>query len=146
MLKQFEQTQQKWTGVNLLIDRWLLERQDLLVTYCELSGLSPYYQEKCKSPKTEDVKRFCQLLIDYISAGHFEIFVTNSEHQIQAVEQLVHKINKSTDFALAFNDTYALPQQQFDCEALFNDLAKLGQYLEERFSLEDQVVSLIFGR
>jgi regulator of sigma D len=42
MLTRLEKAQQKWGGSHTVIDKWLSERQELLVLYCRIAGFSPY--------------------------------------------------------------------------------------------------------
>ncbi len=44
MLENCQNARERWGGVSELIDRWLKERQQLLVHYCELSGESDFSQ------------------------------------------------------------------------------------------------------
>lgn len=146
MLTQLEKTQQKWGGNQLLVDKWLEQRQQVLVGYCELAGLPPFTRESSALPSAADIKRFCQLLIDYISKGHFEVFnaiETGSFPIKNNAKSLIQGINKSTDLALRFNDLYVKLDDATALENLDNDLSKLGPFLEERFALEDQLIALV---
>lgn len=146
MLIQLEKVQKKWGGSQRIIDAWLNERQAVLVEYCELAGLPPFNTAKSAQPSFSDVEHFCQRLIDYISVGHFEVFnaIENSDEKIKKKAQGVIKlINKSTDFALKFNDSYVKLDQATALNNLDHDLAKLGPFLEERFQLEDKLIALL---
>lgn len=55
-------------GVHQLIDRWLHERQQLVQAFDALSGI------QAPAPNAEELQHFCQLLLDYVSAGHFEVY------------------------------------------------------------------------
>lgn len=149
MLTQLEKTQEKWGGSQQLIDRWLDQRQQVLVGYCELAGLPPFKRENSALPKTADVKRFCQLLIDYISKGHFEVFgaIEKGSFPVKRTsELLINGINKSTDLALRFNDMYVKLDEATALANLDSDLSKLGPFLEERFELEDGLIALIIEK
>ena len=37
MLKDLQSARERWGGVSEVIDRWLKERQELLVRYCDVS-------------------------------------------------------------------------------------------------------------
>ncbi|MGP4763498.1 Rsd/AlgQ family anti-sigma factor, partial [Klebsiella pneumoniae] len=65
-------------------------------------------------PATTDVQSFCQKLMDYLSAGHFEMYerivsecAVNGHDSRKLVDSLTPKISASTDVALEFNDKYA---------------------------------------
>ena len=49
----------------------------------------------------------------------------------------------STDKALAFNDNYAVLQDDAPLNSFDLHLAELGQQMEERFSFEDQLIKTI---
>jgi len=40
MLQQLESVKSKWGGKSQVIDRWLMDRQALLVSFCELAGIN----------------------------------------------------------------------------------------------------------
>ncbi len=142
MLTQLKKIQQQWQGTDQVIDTWLDERQALLVSYCQLAGLPPFLREANTPVPDFDLKHFCQLLIDYISAGHFEIFNQKANQQLSVEENdLISKINTSTDYALAFNDQYTKSTTGDLSTQLADNLSQLGQYLEQRFALEDQLLS-----
>ena len=150
MLTKLEQAKQEWGGASHIIDNWLNDRQKVLVEYCELAGLPPYSKEKQTLPSTEQVQSFCQSLVDYMSTGHFEVYdqvVSECESHGAAsaklAQELYPKIFKTTDTSLEFNDKYA---EAFDDDAAVDfdyDLSKLGQVMEQRFELEDQLLATL---
>ena len=71
MLQQLESAKSKWGGKSHVIDRWLMDRQALLVSFCELAGINK--NSECL-PDADEIASFCSALLDYLSAGHFEIF------------------------------------------------------------------------
>ncbi|GHG04035.1 sigma D regulator [Thalassotalea marina] len=150
MLTQLEQSKKRWGGQNKVIDNWLKERQLLLVAYCELIGMPQKEDHNHSLPSQQDLTRFCQILMDYLSAGHFEIFTNivaecneKGPDDKRQADTIFPKLNDSTDLALQFNDKYAempvddLPDN-FDIE-----LSALGRALEDRFSLEDQLLDML---
>ena len=50
MLDNCQNAKERWGGVHQLIDRWLKERQELLVHYCDLS-------DTARGTPSEDVAR-----------------------------------------------------------------------------------------
>ncbi|OKY27577.1 Rsd/AlgQ family anti-sigma factor [Thalassotalea sp. PP2-459] len=150
MLTQLEQSKQRWGGQNQTIDNWLQERQAVLVAYCDLIDLQNSDSIAQKTPEKRKIQRFCQLLMDYISASHFEIFNDVIEQcqkkgpaDKQKAEKIFPTLNKSTDLALAFNDQFAeatnikLPDN-FDLQ-----LSTLGRAMEDRFNQEDQLLAML---
>jgi len=150
MQEQIKVTEQRLGLNNQSINNWLLERHKVLSAYCELAGVHPNNQLTKALPNSFYVQHFCQILMDYVSAGHFEIFElileecqrTASEH-MAFVNELCPKIYISTDYALHFNDKYA---DELDAER-FNEfdinLSLLGDHLEQRFALEDRLISTV---
>lgn len=69
MLESCQNAQERWGGVHLLIDRWLQERHELVRAYDDL-GEKPEALSENRKPLQE----FCGVLVDYVSAGHFEIY------------------------------------------------------------------------
>ena len=142
MLDNCKSARERWGGVSNIIDRWLQERQDLLVRYCGLSGLTDADTQALRLPQ------LCQLMVDYISAGHFEIFEKlvsegqefDDQAGLEASKSLFQKIQMTTDSILDFNDKY---QETDDLETLKPDLSHLGEALEMRFELEDRIIELL---
>ena len=71
MLENCKTAHERWGGVHQLIDNWLAERKKLIVLYCNLSASKPLSAEQSLG---ENVGCFCQVMMDYCSAGHFEIY------------------------------------------------------------------------
>ncbi|MFK7730687.1 MAG: sigma D regulator [Pseudomonadales bacterium] len=135
--------------LNHAIEGWLQERQELIVLYCSVCGV---HQQIIESPtKIQRLKTFCQILVDYCSAGHFEVFpelikqaATSGEESSTTANSLLGKIQDTTDISLDFNDRYEteeLPPEVL--EPLSRHLSKLGEALELRFHYEDQLVEYL---
>ena len=144
MLWQMTRDRSQFEKTDKIIDAWLKERQALLVLYHQIAGITPFADGVAKDDK-ELMIRFCQTLIDYVSAGHFEVFEKIAE--ISAAQQEDHlgldrevlvKISRTTLQALKFNDACAFKAQWSD---LRHDLSLLGEYLAHRFDLEDELVT-----
>ncbi len=146
MLKRCESAKKRWGGVSELIDSWLNERQTMLVLYCSLTGVDP--QEDDDRPLQDKLRHFCQLLVDYVSAGHFEIYEqlekaameSGSDEILAQSQRLFQGLRRNTNICLDFND---------NCESLGNIaklqemLSTIGEALEERFAMEDQLIGLL---
>lgn len=127
---------------------WLKERQQLISSFFELSAVNPARTNGQKL-NTEKLQKFCDLLVDYVSAGHFEIYqalLPQSKEAAQPKGELARKLYPalvhSTEHALTFNDKYANEtgyRQLLD--DFSGDLSRLGEGLEERFELEDLLIN-----
>lgn len=147
MLSRLEQAQQKFGGANTVIDNWLAERQELLVKYCKLAGLPPFDSDSRVLPDALNVNSFCQILIDYLSAGHFEVFndivKQCEEHGPKSAalaERVYPQITKTTDRLVDFNDKYSALKKDEDLLSFDSDLSEIGPILEERLELEDELI------
>lgn len=149
MLTRIEQAEQKWGGIHKIVDSWLQERKTLLVQYCKLAGLPPYEGASNALPDSSDIKLFCEKLMDYASTGHFELYdkiadeCSISGKDNHWVEEITDRIKATTDTALSFNDSYAEPSEEQDMAEFVNNLTMLGEKLEERFELEDQLLDSV---
>lgn len=153
MLTRLEQTQQKYGGANSVIDTWLAERQELLVKYCKLAGLPPFETDGHALPTVLDVNSFCQLLIDYLSAGHFEVYndivKQCQEHGPESAalaENIYPKITATTDKLVDFNDKYSGIKDESDLTDFDKDLSAVGQILEERLEFEDELIHTLYSK
>lgn len=160
MLSRLEEAQSKWGGSHSAIDNWLNERQELLVRYCQLAGASPSDKNGNALPNEKDILLFCQVMMDYISAGHFEVYEqivkackVNGNNSSELATNLYPRIDITTDTALTFNDKYAERTGEFkdlSTEDLFADfdldLSSVGQALEERFGLEDELIETLYSK
>lgn len=150
MYTRVQKAQQKWGGSLSAIDSWLDERQQVIVSYCKLASLPPFESDRSTLPTQQRVQEFCQLLLDYISAGHFEVYErivaesdTKDNKCRQLAERLYPKISSSTDLALQFNDKYADHLSTRQSGAFDLELSELGQALEERFAYEDELINTL---
>jgi regulator of sigma D len=138
---------EKWSGVNSLIHTWLDERQELIKLYCAMS-----VQQELDTPHTpEKVKAFCQLLLDYLSAGHFEVYGQLMEearhlggHGPKIAKIIYPLLSRSTEVALDFNEAYISDECCVDKkDTLKTNLSYLGETLSDRFFLEDTLIEQV---
>jgi regulator of sigma D len=146
MYNKVTQDEEKWGGVDSTIDGWLGARKLLLIQYCELAGLPPFDSELNALPDNQKITSFCATLMDYVSAGHFEVYdqIAQENQGIQNKQQLFGElypeITITTDIALSFNDNFADTNTAHDLEVFDQQLSDLGQTLERRFAMEDQLI------
>lgn len=146
MLKQLDKAKDKWGGYHSLIDRWLDDRQQLLLNFCHMSKLDDVTNPHTL-PDSEALNNFCQQLLDYISLGHFEVYeslVADSDEQgdasLKLAKKLYPEITLTTETALVFNDKYANQQSTDNFEQLGKDLSLIGETIAFRIELEDQLI------
>jgi len=144
MLDNCKNAAERWGGVSDLIDKWLLERQELIVGLCDLSVNPGSSQEN----KAEKFQSFCQVLVDYVSVGHFEVYeqlvaeaAEYNDGGIELAKKVIPLIQESTEIALNFNDRFDDIHKVDDgIEGLIEELEVLGKTLEDRFELEDNLI------
>lgn len=150
MLTKLEKAKEEWGGTLSIIDTWLAARQDCVVLYCQLAGLPPYQQETRSLPEQASITRFCQILLDYASTGHFEVYEqiiaqckVDDDQNLKIAQKLYSRITKTTDTALNFNDKYAENASDKALLDFDKDLSELGQIMEGRFEREDQLLEVV---
>jgi|SRR5690554_3786516 regulator of sigma D len=134
--------EERWARVNQVIERWLIERQEMLVSFCAIS------ETEDSAEREQRLRRLCQLLVDYVSAGHFEIYdqlvqegrAYQDRDGLKQAGELFTVIDKTTETALDFNDKYL---ETDDLSALDIDLSALSDTLETRFTAEDQMINIL---
>ena len=137
---------ENWSTVDKVVSRWLQERQELILLYCKVDGLKQFAKQD--TPVSIRVQALCDVLIDYVSAGHFEVYqhLMREAERFQddyqkTIDRVLPLIQHSTEIALDFNDRYS---DATDCEnnmgQLAKDLNNLGIKMVERFDLEDQLI------
>lgn len=146
MLENCQTARERWGGVNQIIDRWLQERQDMLVQYCALSGLDQAATND--QARGEKLRELCQILVDYVSAGHFEIYDQlikegrdfEDDDALKEAGKLFSIVDGTTEKILDFNDKYL---ETDDLSSIDADLSRLGETLEVRFTAEDRMISVL---
>ncbi|WP_133405506.1 sigma D regulator [Parashewanella tropica] len=150
MLSKLEQAEQRWGGANQLIDQWLSNRRNLLIHYFKLAGLPPYETQEQSLPSSDNVKEFCNALVDYVSEGHFEVYdqvvsacEKHGPNSQELARQLLPKISSSTDIVLDFSDKYTQATNDNVLLELDDDLSRLGSSIENRFGYEDELLEVL---
>jgi len=134
-----------WSGLTVTINTWLFERQELITLYCSLSATIS------QNNFSNRLTKFCEILVDYISVGHFEVFAeleaearTFDSRGLQLVQALYPYIAQSTEAAIRFNDLCAqLADSEANSSQLRPMLSELGETLTNRFELEDQLIEYL---
>ncbi len=144
MLENCQNAKERWGGVSIIIDRWLQERQDMLVQYCDIGAAD----QNNVGARGDKLRHLCQILVDYVSAGHFEIYDQlikegrefDDEEALHEAGRLFTIVDNTTEKLLDFNDKYL---ETDDLSSLDQDLSSLGETLEIRFSAEDRMISVL---
>ncbi len=122
------------------------DRQAMWAMYCKIAEMKPVF---ANSKKVRPVlSRFSQLLIDYISLGHFCIYEQLlAEKQQKAIlsyaNQLYPEFSSTTQSAMLFNDAYKRDNRNLNPDNLASDLSSLGEDLAKRMELEDRLCSML---
>jgi regulator of sigma D len=144
MLDNCSDNKERWNAVEGLLETWLRERRDILVKY---TALADTLDKGGDSDKLQaGLRDLCQLLVDYVSVGHFEVFYelireaeAFADGSGRLARDLIPQIGDTTEVILGFDEKYPLPTGAIaDYTA---DLSLLGEILELRFELEDGLIS-----
>lgn len=146
MLENCKSAQERWGGVSSLIDNWLHERQEMLVSFCDLGEIHDF--DSNNTVHREKLKSFCEILVDYTSAGHFEIYdqlvkegqELEDDSGLEVADNLFQTIDATTEIILDFNDKYL---ETDDLKTLANDLSGLGESLATRLGAEDKMIEVL---
>ena len=127
-------------------------RQEVVVSYCQLSGVSSFSTRNQESHAVEadQLRRFCQIMVDYTAMGHFEVYqrIIEGKERRRAVKDVAAEvypaIAETTDYLVDFNDKYdAFEGTDEDVEMLAGDLSRLGEIIAIRGELEDQILAAL---
>lgn len=130
-----------------LIAKMLAERQEMLVLFNRLAKLKPYTDAL---PVTPLLQKFCQVLMDYLALGHFEVYqcledctadIRDACRRKRLTTELYPQITRTTEAAVAFNDRYDSELHCKDLTTLDADLSRLGEQLADRIELEDRLLA-----
>ncbi len=139
-------TDDRRSNTRELVEKLLAERSEMLVLYYRAAGLD---SESHSEPLDKAVQSFCQLLVDYIAAGHFTLYdrIVQREERRQPLaavaEKIYPEIAATTSAALDFNDKYENSEKVRSSSQLTDDLSELGELLATRIELEDKLLQLL---
>jgi regulator of sigma D len=148
MPQQNSDALQQFTAVEQLLTRWLSERREVLTRYTHIAVTLDADGDSTRLSSLQ--KQLCEVLVDYISAGHFEVFNELLEEaesfgdgSISIASKLMPAIGDTTEVILAYEEKYN--QGEAYPETQERDLSALGEVLESRFVLEDQMIAGLHG-
>lgn len=127
-----------------VINNLLQERQQVLVSMCELAEL----ESGDIPPDTviHNLRGFNQQLVDYTALGHFEIYeriIDGKERRgnIKVVADRVYpSISGTTQIFVEFNDKYDGADEPESLGNLYRDLSSIGEAMAERIESEDMLL------
>ncbi len=102
----------------------------------------------------ELLQEFCQELVDYLAAGHFELYrrIEEGNERRDDIKKLstevMPKITLTTQVAVAFNDLFDKDNEDNhnnEIEQLPAHLTKLGEHLATRIDLEDKIINALLA-
>jgi regulator of sigma D len=121
------------------------ERQEVWSLYCHVAELMPFSANPTVMKK---LARFSEILIDYVSLGHFgvcECLFKDADGQdpaLLAAEEIYPALSSTTEAAISFNDKYESGAPTI-LDDLKQDLSALGENLAKRIDLEDRLCELM---
>jgi len=124
------------------------ERHQVWSLYCKIGEHKPF---TCSSNTQSLLNQLSQLLIDYVSLGHFGIYehlLSGSERRdavLTAAKDIYPEFSTTTEYVIAFNDKYDDNKHLLNVDCLESDLSSLGENLAKRIELEDKLCRLILG-
>ncbi len=145
-------TTERRSATKEIINRLLAERTEMLKLYCRVAGLVPYGEKKGGKVAQKVLQEFCQVLVDYIAAGHFSLYerIVNGTERRREVARLANelypRIAETTQITLDFNDKYDCGDQCELTMSFDNDLSRLGEELAARIELEDKLIGKLVDK
>ncbi|GMR08647.1 MAG: Rsd/AlgQ family anti-sigma factor [Gammaproteobacteria bacterium] len=136
-------------GTMELVNKLTEERAQMLLLFCRVAGVEPYYDKPNRSNLQPLLQQLCQVLIDYMAVGHFSLYerIINGHERRKEIgniaEALYPRISQTTEVALDFNDKYDCEDHCDISRDFEKDLSTLGEALAIRIDAEDQLVKAI---
>jgi len=137
-----ERRQNNQTLVSELQD----ERRQVWSLYCKVAEQKPF---SCSSKTQSLLTQFSQLLIDYVSLGHFGVYerllsgTERRESVLSEARRIYPDFSKTTEAVISFNDKYDDSKKKLSVDKLESDLSVLGENLAKRIEIEDSLCQLV---
>jgi regulator of sigma D len=122
------------------------ERQEVWTLYYQVAELKPFL---AKGAVKSLLTQFSQLLVDYISLGHFGVYerlLAGTERRngvLSVAKEIYPEFSATTDAAISFNDKYENVEKIDVFDDLELDLSALGESLAKRSDLEDKLCEVM---
>ncbi len=123
------------------------ERQEVWSLYCHVAELIPFSANQKVRKK---LARFSEMLIDYVSLGHFGVCerlfqeAGSQDPALSFAKAIYPALSATTEAAVSFNDKYENSATTTTLlDDLRQDLSALGESLAKRIELEDRLCELM---
>jgi regulator of sigma D len=122
------------------------ERREVWSLYCNVAELKPF---SANDTVKNQLTKFSQLLVDYVSLGHFGVYErllagTERRQRVLTIAKAIYpEFSSITDAAISFNDKYEKIEEISSFDDLEQDLSALGESLAKRIDLEDRLCELM---
>ena len=122
------------------------ERHEVWSLYCQIAELKPF---NGNSNIKQILKQFAEVMVDYVSLGHFGIYerllagTERRDRVLTNARAIYPEFSKTTDDVVSFNDQYDHTKRKFNIKNLESDLSKLGESLAKRMEIEDRLCNLL---
>jgi regulator of sigma D len=127
------------------LERLLREREEVMTLYFRVAGVDPV---DTRDPDDAMLRKFCQLLVDYLAAGHVTVLDPLLARQpnlevMKEINGLYPRLSEATESALAFADRYRDVKHSRAAARFAHDLSDLGEQLAVRVDIEDRLIPLL---
>ncbi len=134
---------QQFEVVEEILTTWLRDRRTLVSRYTEIAVTARNHRGQGLDGLQREL---CESLVDYVSAGHFEVYLELLEEAESfgdgsgdLAREIMPAIGDTTEFILAYEEKYTADTR--DTVNLERDLSALGEMLESRFTFEDRLIA-----
>lgn len=148
--KNFNTTLQNVDDKYNWINDMIKARKELVIQYMKILNVSVSRSSNKNDvcyPSYEDVTKFCDQLVDYMSHGHFDLFpkilelIENaSGRSLSIAHRTLPRIEDTTEYLMKFTDKYAEDLNEAKMATVQKDLSSIGKALEIRFKNEDRLI------
>jgi regulator of sigma D len=130
--------------VRQMITELKAERSQVWGLYCQIADMKSVFASSEIRPV---LSNFLQLLIDYVSLGHFGMYeqLTKSglPDDLSYAGRIYPEFSRTTASAVFFSERYESGRANFRTDKLAQDLSILGENLAQRMELEDRLCFML---
>lgn len=148
MFQHYENAKQRWGGGYSIIDRWLKKRQRLIVRYYNVLSAEPLNPKQ--NQLADSMSIFCESLMNYCSISHFQVYeklLSRAKKldgaDLAHIRSSFNLLEEITSNLVDFNDQYNSRCNLDTLMGLSASLSKVGELLEDRFVLEDELIATL---